>query len=137
MIRLASRSLIETRSSRRTWAARGLAGVARPAVRLAAASVVAARRNHCSEACCTWPNWWRITVCSTAGGRTSDDRLDEVAIAGVGRDPARAGVRVGEQAVDLEVGEDVPDRGAGHAEAVARDERLGADRKRRSRHIPR
>ena len=28
MIRLASRSLIETRSIRRTWAARGLAGVA-------------------------------------------------------------------------------------------------------------
>jgi hypothetical protein len=67
MIRLASRSLIETMSILRTWAARGLAGVARPAIRLEAASVVAARRNHCSDACCTWPNWCRIISCSTAG----------------------------------------------------------------------
>ena len=67
MIRLESRSEIETRSIRRTWAARGLAGVASPAMRLALASVVAASRNHCSDACCTWPNWWRIISCSTAG----------------------------------------------------------------------
>jgi hypothetical protein len=46
-------------------AARGLAGVARPAIRFAAARVVAARRNHCSDACWTWPNWWRIISCST------------------------------------------------------------------------
>ena len=131
MIKLASRSEIDTRSIRRTCAARGLAGVARPAVRFAEASVVAASRNHCSLACCTWPNWWRIISCST-GGRMAriDDRLDEEAVAGVGRDPAGGGVRVGQQPGRLEVGEDVPDGRARHAEAVALDERVGADRRR-------
>ena len=55
------------------------------------ARIVAARRNHCSLACWTWPNWWRIISCSTGGedGRFAD-RLDEVAVAGVGRDAAGA-----------------------------------------------
>ena len=66
-IRLAIRSLIATRSIRRMWASRGLAGVARPAARVTEASVVAARRNQCSLAYSTWPNWCRIMSCSTAG----------------------------------------------------------------------
>ena len=49
--------------------------------------------------------------------------------ASVGTRPARR-VRVGQQAVGLELGEDVADGGAGHAEAVALDERLAADRRR-------
>ena len=58
-----------------------------------------------------------------------DDRLDVEAVAGVGRDPAGGGVRVGQQAVRLELGEDAADGRAGHAEAVALDERLAADRR--------
>ena len=46
-----------------------------------------------------------------------DDRLDVEAIAGVGRQAAGRGVRVGQQAVRLELGEDAADRRAGHAEA--------------------
>ena len=41
------------------------AGVAIPALRVAPARIAAARRNHCSEARATWPNWWRIISCST------------------------------------------------------------------------
>ena len=59
-----------------------------------------------------------------------DDRLDVEAIAGVGRDAAGGGVRVGQQAVRLELGEDAADGRAGHAEAIALDERLAADRRR-------
>jgi len=66
-IRLAMRSLIPTRSIRRMCASCDLAGVARPAARVIDASVVAARRNQCSLANSTWPNWWRIISCSTAG----------------------------------------------------------------------
>ena len=58
-----------------------------------------------------------------------DDRLDVEAVARVGRDAAGRGVRVGQQAVRLELGEDVADGRAGHAEAVALDERLAADRR--------
>ena len=89
-IRLAIRSLTATRSTRRMWAALGLAGVARPAERVRPARVVAARRNQCSLANSTCPNWWRIISCSTAGQRHRvDDRLDVEAVAGVGRDAAR------------------------------------------------
>ena len=58
-----------------------------------------------------------------------DDRLDVEAIAVVGRDAPGRRVRVGQQAVGLELGEDAADRRAGHAEAVALDERLAADRR--------
>ena len=58
-----------------------------------------------------------------------DDRLDVEAIAGVGRDAAGGRVRVGQQAVRLELGEDAADGRAGHAEAIALDERLAADRR--------
>ena len=61
-------------------------------------------------------------------GTAVGDRLDVEAVAGVGRDAAGARVRVGQQAGHLELGEDVADRRAGHAEAVALDERLAADR---------
>ena len=61
------RSLIETRSTRRTRAAAGLAGVASPAAWVSEAMVDAARRNQCSLANSTWPNWWRIISCSTSG----------------------------------------------------------------------
>ncbi len=64
---LAIRSWSETRSIRRARAAVGLAAVARPASPVTLARVVAARRNQCSLANCTWPNWWRIISCSTAG----------------------------------------------------------------------
>src|SRR5215218_1668955 len=66
-MRLASRSLIDTRSRCRRWAVLGFAGVASPAARVRLASVVAARRNQCSLAYSTWPNWWRIISCSTGG----------------------------------------------------------------------
>ena len=66
-MRLARRSLIETRSRWRRCAVLGLAGVARPAARVRLASVVAARRNQCSLAYSTCPNWWRIISCSTGG----------------------------------------------------------------------
>ena len=64
------RSLIDTRSRRRRWAETGLAGVASPAARVTEARVVAARRNQCSLAYSTWPNWWRIISCSTGGSGT-------------------------------------------------------------------
>ena len=70
-MRLAIRSLMATRSIRRMWASRGLAGVASPAERVTEASVVAARRNQCSLANSTCPNWWRIISCSTAGSGTA------------------------------------------------------------------
>ncbi len=64
---LATRSPRATRSIRRTRAAAGLAAVARPASPVTLASVVAARRNQCSLANWTCPNWCRIISCSTAG----------------------------------------------------------------------
>ena len=104
-----------------------------PAERVSPARVVAARRNQCSLANSTWPNWWRIISCSTGGQRDRvDDRLDVEAVAGVGRDATGARVRVGQQPGRLELGEDVADGRAGHAEAVALDERLAADRLWRS-----
>ena len=57
-----------------------------------------------------------------------DDRFDVKAVAGVGRDAAGGRVRVGQQAVRLEFGEDAAHGRAGHAEAVALDERLAPDR---------
>ena len=62
--------------------------------------------------------------------RGVDDRLDVPAVAGVGRDAAGGGVRVVEEAGELELGEDVADRRAGHAEPIPIDERLAADRRR-------
>ena len=59
-----------------------------------------------------------------------DDRLDVEAVALIGRDAAGRRVRVGQQAVRLELGEDAAHGRAGHAEAVAVDERLAADRRR-------
>ena len=56
-----------------------------------------------------------------------DDRLDVPAIAGVGWDPPGRGVGMVEEAGQLELGEDVADRCAGHAELVPVDERLAAD----------
>ena len=128
MIRLASRSEIATRSIRRTWASRGLAGVAIAAIRFAPARIVAARRNHCSLACWTCPNWWRIISCSTGGenGRLAD-RLDEVAVAGVGRDSTGGRVGMGQQPGSFEVGEDIPNGRARNAEPVSLDERGRSD----------
>ena len=56
-----------------------------------------------------------------------DDRLHEEAIAGVGRDPARGGVRMGEQPARFEVGENVPDGRTRHTEAVALHEGVRAN----------
>ncbi len=58
-----------------------------------------------------------------------DDRFDVEAVPGVGGHAAGRGVRVGQQAGCLEVGEDAADGRAGHAEAVALDERLRSDRR--------
>src|SRR5207249_4763788 len=63
-------------------------------------------------------------------GRSVDDRLDEPAIAGVCRDASGRRMRVVEEARQLELGEDVANRGAGHTEVVALDERLAADGRR-------
>ena len=60
-------------------------------------------------------------------GRVVGDRLDEVAVARVGRDATGRRVRVGQEAGRLEVGEDVAHGRARHAEAVALDERGRAD----------
>jgi hypothetical protein len=57
------------------------------------------------------------------------DRFDVEAVARVGRDAPGRGVRVGQQAVRLELGEDAPDGRARHGEAVALDERLAPDRR--------
>ena len=62
--------------------------------------------------------------------RGIDDRLDEPAIARVGGDASRGRVRVVEEPGELELGEDVPDRRAGHAEPIPVDERLAPDRGR-------
>ena len=65
-------------------------------------------------------------------GRQRDrirDRFHVEAVALVGRDAAGGRVRMGQQAGRFELREDVADRGAGHAEAVALDERLAADRR--------
>ena len=61
-----------------------------------------------------------------------DDRLDVEAVAGVRRHATGAGVRMGQQPGTLELGEDAAHGRAGHAEAVALDERLAADRLCRS-----
>ena len=42
-----------------------------PAEWVEAASVDAARRNHCSLAYSTCPNWWRIMSCSTGASVTA------------------------------------------------------------------
>jgi hypothetical protein len=59
-----------------------------------------------------------------------DDRLDVPAVALVGRDPAGRGVRMGQEAAELELGEDVPDGRAGHAKPIAIHERVAANRRR-------
>ena len=57
-----------------------------------------------------------------------DDRFDVEAVAGIRRHAPGARVRVGQETGGLELGEDVADGRAGHAEAIALDERLAADR---------
>ena len=57
------------------------------------------------------------------------DGLHVEAVALVGGDPAGGRVRVGQQAGRFELREDAAHRGAGHAEAIAVDERLAADRR--------
>ena len=59
-----------------------------------------------------------------------DDRLDVEAVAGVGRHATRRGMRVGQEAGALELGQDASDGRARHAEAVALDQRLRADGRR-------
>src|SRR3954447_5951180 len=58
------------------------------------------------------------------------DRFDVEPIALVRGDATGGCVRVGQETVRLELGEDAANRRAGHAEAVAVDERLAADRRR-------
>ena len=58
-----------------------------------------------------------------------DDRFDVEAVAGIGRDATRRGIRVGQQPVELELGQDAAHGRTGHAEPVALDERLTADRR--------
>ena len=61
--------------------------------------------------------------------RGVDDRLDVPAVPGIGRDAPGRGVGMAEEAGELQLREDVADRGAGHAEPVPVDERLAADRR--------
>ena len=131
MIRLASRSEIATRSIRRTWAARGLAGrrearrcdwrwrASSPRAGTTARSVL-----HLAELVADHQLLDRGELAGVG------DRFDEVAVAGIGRDAARARVGMGQQARALEVREDVPDGRARDAETVALDQRLGPDRGR-------
>jgi hypothetical protein len=62
-------------------------------------------------------------------GNRLDDRFDVEAVASVGRDAAGGGVRMCQEPVRLELGEDAAHGRAGHAEAVALHERLAADRR--------
>ena len=55
------------------------------------------------------------------------DGLHVEAVALVGRDPARGGVRMGQETGGFELGEDAPDGRAGHTEVIALDERQAAD----------
>jgi hypothetical protein len=57
-----------------------------------------------------------------------DDRLDVVAVAALGGDPPGRRVRVRQEAGALELREHGAHGRAGHAEAIALDERLAADR---------
>jgi hypothetical protein len=59
--------------------------------------------------------------------RAIGDRLDEIAVARVGRDAAGGRVRMRQQPGILEVGQDVPDGRARHAKAVALDKRSRPD----------
>jgi len=58
------------------------------------------------------------------------DRFHVEAVARIGRDATGGGVRVRQEAVGLELGEDAPDGGARDAQAIALDECLAADRRR-------
>ena len=61
----------------------------------------------------------------------ADQRLHVEAVADVRRDAPRRRVRVPEEALDLQLGQDVAHGGGAHAERVALNERLGADRRGR------
>jgi len=69
--------------------------------------------------------------------RRIHDRLDVPAVAGIGRDPAGRRMRVAEQPGELELGQDVADGRARHAEAVTLDEQPGCRPDSRSIRIPR
>ena len=59
--------------------------------------------------------------------RSLDDRLDVVAVAVIGRNATGRGVRVGQQAFVLELGQHMSHRGAADAKAVPRDQCLRTD----------
>ena len=128
-MRLAIRSLTATRSTRRMCAARGLAGVAMPG---RAGQPGEGRRREAEPVLAGELDLPELVADhQLLDGRQRDgidDRFDVEAVAGVGRHATGARVRVGQQAGHLELGEDVADGRAGHAEAVALDERLAADR---------
>ena len=129
-MRLAIRSLTATRSTRRMWAARGLAGVAMPGRagqpgerRRGEAEPVLAGELDLAEL---------VADHQLLDGRQRagiDDRLDIEAIARR-RSASRPALVCGcvSSPARLQLGEDVADSGARHAEAVALDERLAADR---------
>ena len=102
---------------------------------------------------CTTATWWvscessRTERCTTSSRSTAPSRkrgdgallggahrlergqpVDEQPVALVGRDPAGAGVRLGDEPLLLQRGHVVADRGRRDAEAVPLDEGLGADR---------
>ena len=128
-IRLAIRSLTATRSTRRIWAAFGFAGVAMPGGARQAgergrgeAEPVLARELDLAELVADHQ------LLDRRQRHRVDDRFDVEAVAGVGRHAARARVRVGQEAGGLELGEDAAHGRAGHAQAVALDQGLAADR---------
>ena len=121
-VRLAIRSLTTTRSTRR-YAGAGLGRIARPAERVRPASVVAARRNQCSLANSTWPNWWRP---SAARPPAAVRRRRSIPRRSGSQRPwacAGASVRVVGPPGGFELHQDASNGGPGHAEAVALDER--------------
>ena len=69
-------------------------------------------------------------ACRSAGRHRLErgQPVDEQPVAGVGGHPTGAGVRLGDQALVLEGGHVVADRGARDAELVTLDQRLGTHR---------
>ena len=97
-----------------------------------AASVDAARRNHCSLAYSTCPNWWRIISCSTGRQRHRvRDRLHVQAVAAIGGQAPGGGVGMTQEPGRLQLRHHVADRGGADAQAVLHDQRVAAHRLRR------
>jgi hypothetical protein len=101
-----------------------LAVVARPAVPVLAASVLAGKLDLTELVA-------DHALFDLRQRPLVGQNLDVVAVARIRRDPAGRGVRMRQQAQGLQIGQDVSDRGAAHPERVVRDKRARADGRRR------